>query len=91
MFRQHLLLSRDMVAAMNETYDSGVGSLMHGERASGTSVDYARDKEVLYTFNVDIIPIGNSGVMVPESEIVSVAEDVWRAVYVAGNGFKKYR
>lgn len=80
-----------MAAAMNATYETGIGSIIYGERASGSSTDYVKNRDVMYTFNVDIIPIGNSGVMVPEDEIVNIAEDVWRAVNVAANGIDKYR
>ncbi|KAL0830102.1 hypothetical protein ABMA28_003559 [Loxostege sticticalis] len=86
MFRQHLLLGLDMVAAMKEDYALDISADASGDRASGTSTDYARNETVLYTFNLDIAPRGSDGVLVPEEEIVDIAEDVWRAVSAAAKG-----
>ncbi|XP_028169134.1 carboxypeptidase B-like [Ostrinia furnacalis] len=86
MFRQHLLLGRDMVAAMDEDYSLDISAEASGDRVSGTSTDYARNATVLYTFNVDVVPRGTDAVLVPKEEIVDIAEDVWRAVSVAANG-----
>lgn len=81
MFRHHHLLGLNMVRSMNEPYNLGVGSVMF-DRASGTSADFARDKEVLYTFNIDVIQRDN-GVIIAEEDIGGIVDDVWKAVAVA--------
>ncbi|CAH2055628.1 unnamed protein product, partial [Iphiclides podalirius] len=83
MFLQHHLLGLDMVAAMGDRYYLDVASSAYGDRASGTSTDYMRQNEVLYTFNIDIAPSGEDGVIVPREEVPMIAENVWRAVSVA--------
>lgn len=85
MFRQHILLAMDMVASMNESYSLGVGWYALGDRASGTGTDYAQMNGIIYSFNIDAVQRGDDGVNIPESEIVSVIEDIWRAVEVAVN------
>ncbi|XP_047998417.1 carboxypeptidase B-like isoform X1 [Leguminivora glycinivorella] len=84
-FRQNHLLAMEMVAAMHDEYHLDVASVAYGDRASGTSSDYARVNDVMYAFNIDIVRRGSDGVIVPESEIVDVVEDVWRAVAVAAD------
>lgn len=83
MFRQHHLLGLDMINAMNGAYVANVGSVIF-DRASGTSIDYAREKGVLYTFNVDIVQSEN-GVVIAEEDIGGIVDDVWKAVAVAAN------
>lgn len=83
MFRQHHLLAMDMVAAMNDDYSLDVGWSALGDRASGTGADYARMNGILYPLNIDVVQRGDDGVNIPEEEIVSVIEDVWRAIEVA--------
>ncbi|XP_049878438.1 carboxypeptidase B-like [Pectinophora gossypiella] len=83
MFRQHLLLALDMVAAMNEEYNVDVGWSAIGDRASGTGSDFAQKSGVLYSLNIDVVQRGEDGVNIPEEEIVDVIEDVWRAISVA--------
>ncbi|XP_072945694.1 carboxypeptidase B-like [Epargyreus clarus] len=82
MFRQHHLLGLDMVKAINGTYKLDVGFSALGDRASGTSSDYAMEAGVLYTFNIDV-PQSDDGVSIPVEEIIDVVEDVWRAVETA--------
>ncbi|XP_061717549.1 carboxypeptidase B-like [Cydia pomonella] len=84
-FRQNHLLAMEMVAAMQDEYHLDTASVAYGDRASGTSSDYARTNDVLYAFNIDIIRRGTDGVIVPENEIVDIVEDVWRAVSVAAD------
>ncbi|XP_004922815.1 carboxypeptidase B [Bombyx mori] len=79
MFRQHHLTGIDAVNAMNENYILGAASVVFGERASGTSVDYVRSNGLLYTFNIDIVQRGN-GVLIPAGEIRSIVDDVWRGI-----------
>ncbi|XP_063384724.1 carboxypeptidase B-like [Cydia fagiglandana] len=84
-FRQNHLLAMEMVAAMQDEYHLDIASVAYGDRASGTSSDYARINDVLYAFNIDIVRRGSDGVIVPENEIVDIVEDVWRAVAVAAD------
>ncbi|XP_063366328.1 carboxypeptidase B-like [Cydia amplana] len=84
-FRQNHLLAMGMVAAMQDEYHLDIASVAYGDRASGTSSDYARINDVLYAFNIDIVRRGTDGVIVPENEIVDIVEDVWRAVAVAAD------
>ncbi|XP_063538078.1 carboxypeptidase B-like [Cydia strobilella] len=84
-FRQNHLLGMEMVAAMQDEYHLDVASVAYGDRASGTSSDYARSNNVLYAFNIDIVRRGTDGVILPENEIVGITEDVWRAVAVAAD------
>jgi hypothetical protein len=90
LFREHLLLALDMAASMTGNYSVDVASLAYGDRASGSSLDYAREKGVLFTFNLDILPRGDNGVNVPEEEIMNTAKDVWKAVKVAVRNVNKY-
>ncbi|XP_063622939.1 carboxypeptidase B-like [Cydia splendana] len=84
-FRQNHLLAMEMVAAMQDEYHLDIASVAYGDRASGTSSDYARINDVLNAFNIDIVRRGTDGVIVPENEIVDIVEDVWRAVAVAAD------
>ncbi|KAG6448461.1 carboxypeptidase B [Manduca sexta] len=84
MFRQHHLLGLDMVNAMNSTYLLGVGSLVLGDRASGTSVDYMRNHNILYTYNIDVVQ--RDGVIIPEEDILEIVDHVWRGIETAANG-----
>lgn len=83
MFRLHHLLGMDMVAAMNSSYWLDVGWSALGNRASGTSTDYAQMNGVIYSLNVDAVQRGDTGVNIPENEIVTVIEDIWNTVEVA--------
>ncbi|XP_068623161.1 carboxypeptidase B-like [Battus philenor] len=85
MFVQHHILGMRMIDAMEENYDLGIASIAYGDRASGTSADYMRNAGILYTFNIDVAPRGESGVIVPREEIPRITEDVWRAVSTAAN------
>lgn len=85
MFRQHHLLGLDIADSMNYNYTLGVSSVVLGDRASGTSVDYVRSSGVLYTFNLDIVQ-RDDGVVIPTSEIRNIVDDVWRGLVVAVNG-----
>lgn len=88
MFRQHHLLAMDMVASLNATdYTLGVGSLTLEDRASGTSSDFAQSSGILYSFNVNVRQENADGVIVPESQIMSAADDVWQAISVAAQRF----
>lgn len=79
MFREHHLLGLEIVEAMKEEYKLDVGWSTLGDRASGTSSDYAQDSGVVYSLNIDVIQKGD-GVNIPVDDIVDVIEDVWRAV-----------
>lgn len=81
MFRNHHLLALDMIKVMNGEYVANVGSVIF-DRSSGTSIDYARQKEVLYTFNIDIEQ-GDNGVIIAEDDVGVIVDDVWKAVAVA--------
>ncbi|CAB3221825.1 unnamed protein product, partial [Arctia plantaginis] len=83
LFRQHHLLGFDMIASTNETYRLDVASTIF-DRASGTSNDHARKSNIFYTFNIDIVQRGSS-VLIPESDISVIVDDVWKAVSVAAN------
>ncbi|XP_063895515.1 carboxypeptidase B [Helicoverpa armigera] len=83
MFRQHHLLGLDMIKTMNDAYNLDAGSVIF-DRASGTSSDYAREKEILYTFNIDVVH-GENGVLIPEEDIGGIVDDVWKAVSIAAN------
>ncbi|CAH0591696.1 unnamed protein product [Chrysodeixis includens] len=83
MFRQHHLLGLEMVKSMNNPYKLGVGSTIF-DRASGTSSDYARDNDILYTFNIDVVQ-SDDGVVIPEKDIGEIIEDVWNAIAVAAD------
>ena len=83
MFRQHHLLALDMIKVMDGGYVANIGSTIF-DRASGTSIDYARDKGVLYTFNIDIIQ-GDDGVIIAEEDIGEIVDDVWKAVAIAAD------
>lgn len=86
MFRQHHFLAMDMVAAMNDPYYFlDVGWTALGDRASGTGADYAQMNGISYSLNIDALQRGEDGVNIPENEIVSVIEDIWRAIEVAVN------
>lgn len=85
MFRQHHFLATDMVAVMNESYFFDVGWSALGDRASGTGADYAQMNGISYSLNIDAVQRGDDGVNIPENEIVSVIEDIWKAVEVAFN------
>ncbi|KAM3956331.1 carboxypeptidase B-like [Aphomia sociella] len=84
LFRTHHLLGLQMINAMNEDYKLGVGSIVL-ERASGTSVDYARSKSITYSYNIDIVQHEEDSFEIPAADIVDVVEDVWRAVSVAAD------
>ncbi|KAJ0172520.1 hypothetical protein K1T71_011659 [Dendrolimus kikuchii] len=77
MFRENHLLAIDMVESMREKYEIDAGSLVF-DRSSGTSTDYAREKGVLYTYAIGIVE--RDGVLIPESDINGIVEDVWAAV-----------
>ncbi|KAJ8728566.1 hypothetical protein PYW07_006262 [Mythimna separata] len=83
MFVQNHRLGLRMVNAMSETYNVNVGSFLF-DRASGTSSDYARDRGVLYTFNIDVVQREN-GVVIAEEDVGSIVDDVWKAVVVAAD------
>nr|XP_026496112.1 carboxypeptidase B-like [Vanessa tameamea] len=89
MFRQHHLLGLEMTSAMGDDYVLDIGSETLGDRASGTSTDYAMDNGVLYTFNVNIEKQGASGVIIPGNEIKPIAENVWNAVAIAAKSIMK--
>ncbi|XP_045539534.1 carboxypeptidase B [Papilio machaon] len=82
LFAQHHILGMKMIAAMEDSYELDIASVAYGDRASGTSTDYMRSRGVLYTFNIDVVPRGQDGVIVPREEIQTIADDVWRAVSV---------
>lgn len=84
MFRSHHLLGIDMIAGMNATdYILGVGSVTLEDRASGTSSDFAQRNGILYSYNVNIRQDDADGVIIPEDQIASAADDVWRAIAIA--------
>ncbi|XP_026736513.1 carboxypeptidase B-like [Trichoplusia ni] len=83
MFRQHHLLGLEMVKSMKNPYKLGVGSSIF-DRASGTSSDYARENDILYTFNIDVAQ-GDDGVVIPETDIGEIVDDVWKAIAVAAD------
>ncbi|XP_013171477.1 PREDICTED: carboxypeptidase B-like [Papilio xuthus] len=82
LFAQHHILGMKMIEAMVDNYELDIASVAYGDRASGTSTDYMRYNGVLYTFNIDVVPRGQEGVVVPREEIQIIADDVWRAVSV---------
>ncbi|XP_041969796.1 carboxypeptidase B-like [Aricia agestis] len=85
MFRQHHLLGREMRSILGEDYILDIGSLAAGDRASGTSTDYVMDHDVMYTFSINIEGQGDDGVIVPETDIVTIIDKVWRAVALVAN------
>ncbi|XP_046970811.1 carboxypeptidase B-like [Vanessa cardui] len=89
MFRQHHLLGLQMISAMGDDYVLDVGSVALGDRTSGTSTDYVMDNEVLYTFNINIEKEGVSGVIIPDTKIKPIAENVWNAVAIAAQSVMK--
>lgn len=82
LFAQHHILGMKMIEAMEDNYELDIASVAYGDRASGTSTDYIRNGGVLFTFNIDVVPRGQDGVIVPREEIQTIADDVWRAVSV---------
>lgn len=68
---------------MNDEYYLDIGWSALGDRASGTSSDFAQQNGVLYSLNIDVVQRGDDGVNIPEDEIVTVIEDVWKAIAVA--------
>lgn len=83
MFRRHYLKGLEIVDAL-EGYTLDSGAIAIGDRESGTSVDFARYRRVLFTFNIGVEGEGSDGVLVPEVNIRRIAEDVWKAVAAAG-------
>ncbi|XP_013133701.1 PREDICTED: carboxypeptidase B-like [Papilio polytes] len=82
LFAQHHILGMKMIETMEDNYELDIASVAYGDRASGTSTDYMRNGGVLFTFNIDVVPRGQDGVIVPREEIQTIADDVWRAVSV---------
>lgn len=80
MFRENHLLALDMATVMRENYEVDAGSLVF-DRISGTSTDYAREKGVLFSYNIGIVE--RDGVLIPANEIRGIVEDVWAAVETA--------
>lgn len=85
LFRRHYLLGLDMVKDLPD-YKLDSGAIAFGDRESGTSTDYARLNGVFYTFNIGVEGGGEDGVIVPESDIRGIVDDVWKVVAVAANG-----
>lgn len=82
LFRRHYLKGLEVINAL-EGYTLDSGAIAIGDRESGTSVDFARHSKVFYTFNLGVGGEDDDGVIVPEEDILRIAEDIWRAVAAA--------
>lgn len=84
MFIQHYRIASAMLSALNNgNYYIDSSAIAAGDRISGTSSDFVFTSGVLLSFNLDITPDENSGVLIDVSEILEIVNSVWSSVEAA--------